>query len=510
MPDVFITDKTGNQLVELENANVSEVVWELNQAGSASFDIPVDDPKLTSYGAINLLNANQANGGEAGTTSGWVTFGTNVIASSTEQILSGTRSIKLTYQNDLRLSNMSPPLSLAAGEIYYLSFWIYIPATWTAGAVFPATDAGGGNEWAVLSIQPVDMTKKGVWQYCVYALRPPTTGNWNVLFRAVTATAGQFVYVDQLQVEKDRVTEWAAGGTTRPTIFYPRGAIDEIQIWEEDQLLWWGILESLSMNKSTLGVKCAGLLAYMFKRFVTNASLTYTSIDQFLIAWNLFLVAQTGADKDFNIDNATYANSGKTRSRFYDRAEHANMFDLLQEFPKLELGFDFEIEIDGTGQRLFHPYHPQKGSFKGAFPFEWGVNIDDFEGIEDFVEMANLAYATGGTSGDVKFEANYRDNAAAARDGEMQTIISEGSQSDVTELSEIAQKEVERRKDPVKLPTITTYARVPTDLLMNVFTGDTVQTRIDHGRAQFMDVLRVNKKTWKPSEEKIAWELMAA
>lgn len=515
MAVVLITDKSGNGLVELENANVDDVVWELNEPGSCQFEVPVDDPKLTEYGVTNMLTANQASGTDAlGNTSQFVTFGTNTLASSTAQAIQGSRSLQATVPTggDLRLMNLASGPVLVAGDTYLFSVWVYVPSSWSGNpALWFSTDGGNAQYQMVV---PYNDALRNQWQRIVGRLTADANQNYNALLRAtVLPGSSSSIWIDQLLWERENVARpgvpsgWVAGATSTPTIYYPRGSIDEIQIWDSDILMWWGLLETLRMNKQTLTATCAGLLAYMFKRFVTNTSLTYTSIDQFTIAWNLFLFAQTGTDRDFNIDNATYAPSGKIRSRDYPRDEHANLFDLLQEFPKLELGFDFDIDIYGDGRREFHPYYPRKGTFKGAFPFEWGVNIDDFEGIEDFVEQANKAYVTGGTSGDVKFEANYRDNTAAARDGEMEKIISEGSQNDVNELSEIAQKEVNASKDPVKLPTITTPARFPTDLLMNVFTGDTIRVGIDHGRAQFQGNLRVRKKTWKPKEEKIAWEL---
>jgi hypothetical protein len=277
---------------------------------------------------------------------------------------------------------------------------------------------------------------------------------------------------------------------------YPRLLIDEVQLWVNDELSWWGVPWRDTQTVEDLEVTCQGLLSYFTKRFLTYTSLTYTSIDQLTIGANLISHAQTGANMPLFIDIDAYTPSGRIRSRDYKREDHANILDLLNEFPTLDDGFDFEIEVDGTGNRVWVPYYPVKGYYKQNLVLEWGRNIIDYTVSNDAVGLVTQVYATGGTSGDVKFEENYEDVVASGVYGRMQGIVAEGSQNDVNWLLERATKEVDTRKEPAQIPEVTAV-NVPIQLLGIVKTGDVVPLRIRNGRTQVSDNYRIIKIDWK-------------
>lgn len=313
------------------------------------------------------------------------------------------------------------------------------------------------------------------------------------------------VVVDAVQVERGTVL---SDFTDEPDAL-PRSGLDEIQIWEDDQLIFWGVPWTVRGDHQTTVIECEGLLSYFYKRFVTNTSLEYTSLDQFTIGWNLLSYAQTGANKSFGITAGAFLPSGKVRSRRYERDEHANIYDLLQEFPTLDDGFDFEIVTTGSGLREFWPYYPRKGSSKPELALHWGRNIRGYTFNEDTREMANHVYATGGSSGDVKFENNYQDATAAAKYGVYEAVISAGSYLDVGWLLERAVEEVDKRKAPIKIPELT-VGRTPVDLLFLLHTGDTVPVRLTHGRTALKGDYRVVGKTWTPEDDSIKLTLNAA
>jgi len=277
---------------------------------------------------------------------------------------------------------------------------------------------------------------------------------------------------------------------------YPRLLIDEVQLWVEDQLSWWGVPWRESQTVEELEVNCSGLLSYFQKRFITFTSLLYTSIDQLTIAANLVSHAQTGTNMPLFIDIDSYTPSGHVRSRDYRREDHANILDLLLEFPTLDDGFDFDIVVDGTGNRVWTPYYPLRGYYKQNLVLEWGRNIIDYTVNVDAVELATQVYVTGGSSGDVKFEENYEDEDASAIYGRMQAIVAEGSQMDVDWLLERAVNEVDTRKQPSVVPEVTAV-NVPIQLLGVVEPGDVVPLRIRNGRTQLAGDYRIMKIEWK-------------
>lgn len=279
----------------------------------------------------------------------------------------------------------------------------------------------------------------------------------------------------------------------------------ELQIWFDDELIWWGVplTDGGSLRQVTL--QCEGIMAHLRDRIIDRTSLLYTSIDQLNIAWNLIAYAQNEsvqANRDLNISAAAFAPSGKVRSREYKRYDHAIIYDLLQEWPTLEDGFDHEIVPDATGERFWTPYYPRKE--RTLSNHKLTVTVDNSRGINDLqwsssaMELGTEVYATGGSSGDVKFENKYEDAAASAEYGVRQRVISEGSQNDVAWLLERATREVSERKTVAHNPTIVT-ARAPRDWFRIVRTGDWLPVYVDYGYYQLDTEHRIGSVEWTPA-----------
>lgn len=302
---------------------------------------------------------------------------------------------------------------------------------------------------------------------------------------------------------------WDLNGAGKATLSFPTVSdtamainmlVDEIQIWIDGSLQFWGMMGPLGGNSKSLELGLDGLLNYFNYRFITNTSLTYTAIDQLSIAASIVSNMQTGTDKSFNISTASFSPSGVPRNRDYKRTEHKSAFDILQEFPTLVNGFDFEIAVTGDGHRFWTPYFPRKGSQKNNLTFEWGKNISDFKYTNDPTKIANLVYATGATDGGVKFEQFYRDNASATLYKEFQAIISAGNEKDTDWLLAKAQQETQKRRAPVITPVITAV-QTPDKLLGQLVVGDTVPVYINHGGVQIPgDLYRITSVNWKNTE----------
>lgn len=281
----------------------------------------------------------------------------------------------------------------------------------------------------------------------------------------------------------------------------------EIQIWFGRVLRWWGVPWSFSgsSDSSEIVFLCEGILSYLKKRYIDRMSLDYDSIDQLAIGWDLISYAQdesVQANRDLNISGGTFTASGIPRSPRYERYEHKNILDALREYPGMSNGFEYEIVLspDGT-QRFWTPYFPQKGSFKSEYAFQWSVDgsryVKSFTYTEDAGPLLTNPYVTGGSEGEVRFEANYEDVAASAKYGVMQEVISEGGQKDVNWLHDRAVRETELRREPIK--TVEIHSVTTEESLLGVVVeGDTVPVEIDYGRVQYQGTKRIESVKWNP------------
>lgn len=285
--------------------------------------------------------------------------------------------------------------------------------------------------------------------------------------------------------------------TLSPEAMYLALMKTEVQIWIGNVLYFWGIPVTLQGNHQSLSIGCEGLLAWFKYRFITNTSYVYTSIDQMSIAGNLVASLQTGTNMSKNIGVASFTPSGVTRSRQYNLQDHAMLLDLLNEFPTLNNGFDFSIEITPT-TRLFTPWYPRKGSLKPNYTLEWGKNIQNFTYSEDGTKTATLAYCTGGTSGGTKFENHYEDTAASNNYDVLQTVFSDGNEQDTSWLLAKAIQEVNGRNHPTITPVVTAV-QSPDVLLGNLIVGDSVPVYINCGRVYVPGLTyRIVQAKWTP------------
>lgn len=275
---------------------------------------------------------------------------------------------------------------------------------------------------------------------------------------------------------------------------------------------WWGRVARAKSDSKTTSYSCDELLSYYDFRFVLNASLLFTSIDQHLIAAAINAEAQSSVHApygDFNIPSGVFPLSGKIRSREYKREEHKNMLEMLQEFSTLKDGFDIGVEYDRTGLRQFMCYFPQKGMRRPSMVLEWGRNIVDFEVDEDASQLTTREYVTGGSNGNIKFEENYADDGAAAFYGtRYENVVSAGGQMDVTWLADQAEADVNRLKVPEILPSITVVDD-PVQVFGVVKVGDIVPVRIQRGRVDINSEYRIVEISRSPSERRTALGLEA-
>lgn len=287
----------------------------------------------------------------------------------------------------------------------------------------------------------------------------------------------------------------------------------EIQVWVDDELLGWGVPWRRNGGPRSKTVGCDDLSSLFSRRIVDDRTLTYTSQEQISIGAALVEYAQSEVNQPFRnlyIQTAGWLPSGKLRSERYERGEHAYIIDLLRAFPNLDDGFDWHIEFNGSGQRIWTPYYPERGTVHEDIVLEWGKNLTDYTLDEDGVNITTQHYRTGGAvpnSESGKMEAVYEDVPASFKYGVMQSVSSDGQQMDVEWLTDGARREVDLYKEPQKVVTLMAV-EADQGLLGKVNPGDYVEVRIDNEGDYFMGEKRVDSVTWTPGDGSIRLEFV--
>jgi hypothetical protein len=244
-------------------------------------------------------------------------------------------------------------------------------------------------------------------------------------------------------------------------------------------------------------------------RFVENKFLAGTfKVDQTAIAEKLLDHAQdTAIDKpDLDIAKSITA-SGVIRERAYYYDEYPNILTSLQEFPQLEDGFDFSIELTAT-TCTFTTHYPTKGSAQPKLVLELGRNIASISYTEDGEQTANRIFALGEGNGPGRDEIEAIDDTTLGG-----LVLEEVWQADrgtpIGLLDEAAAQRLADRKNTVKIPSLTTYDG-GADLIGVLEVGDTVPVRVDAGWIQVNADYRIVRMHLKPASETLELEVVPA
>jgi len=167
---------------------------------------PDGDSILIEEGTTNILPSSHANG------TGSSTFGaSNTAETSDEQAWTGEFSRKCIYQDDIRIWG-STGRTVVNDAWYTVSLRVWIPADFDADALnLVPTDAITGT------MASADMSLRDQWQTLTGTGQAGST-NLNLSLRhgSTAPTAGRFIYVDGVQLErKPYATSWHPGGATR-------------------------------------------------------------------------------------------------------------------------------------------------------------------------------------------------------------------------------------------------------------------------------------------------------
>lgn len=306
----------------------------------------------------------------------------------------------------------------------------------------------------------------------------------------------------------------------------------ELQIWMNGAYSHCVIPRTVGGNTQRITYDCEGLLSELHDGVVTTPPLgglfpqnlpilSWTAQEQFNIALQLLDWWQSQPNSDRRIDPAFVTASGVLRSRIFFQDSAENLWDAFQEFPKLYLGFDFDIVLFGDGRREFTPYYPSKGSRKADYVLEFDQRgrkyVEDVENWKgSAINLATDVYNTGGTvtqdnpdpTPDEQFKVvgHYEDAAGSAQYRRKTKVISSGQIIDLGWLNDRAREEEFIRGQPLTTGDLA----VSESLFGLITTGDVLPVNVDYGVMKMKGDFRIMEITWRKDKANLLLSLQPA
>lgn len=319
-----------------------------------------------------------------------------------------------------------------------------------------------------------------------------------------------------------------------PSASYIQLDESELQIWMNGVYSHCVIPRTVSGGTEKVTYRCDGLLSEFYDAVVTTPPvgglipektpiLNWTGQEQFNLAIQLIDWWQAQANCDRRIEYGSISPSGVFRSRTFYWDSMENIYDALQEFPKLHLGFDFDIVLYGDGRREFTPYYPSKGTRKAQYVLSFDERGRKWvEGIEGWkksaLELATEVYNTGGTitqdnpdptpDETFKIVGRYEDTTASGspKYGRRTKVISSSQIIDPGWLNDRAREEELLKGDPITTGDLA----VSESLFGLITTGDVLPVNVDYGVIQMKGDFRIMEITWRKDKANLLLSLQPA
>lgn len=133
-------------------------------------------------------------------TTGWLTAGANTIAQSLDVAKEGSKSLKVTYQDNNSVAYYTITINDAA---HVFSFEVWIPSDWDGTALLCSASVFAGA--TITELIAVDLSKRDQWQRLSTQIIPDTgdlTGNLLISVFGGAPSAGKHFYIDATQMEE--------------------------------------------------------------------------------------------------------------------------------------------------------------------------------------------------------------------------------------------------------------------------------------------------------------------
>lgn len=209
--------------------------------------------------------------------------------------------------------------------------------------------------------------------------------------------------------------------------------------------------------------------------------------------------------------NITFAGTGGAAAgaplvdTYWDHYDEANMYEAIAEVAARDI-LDYEITwpSNGRGARSFTTYVPSKGSTKPGLAIEAGKNLVSYRYDVDGRKRASDVRVSGRGSGTLREAAQTGGPIVVSfNEPQLEDIVQPAFEISGQALRSRADAEWNRRKDPVRVPTLTVAAKDFLDTAAGgpLTVGDSVPVRIDNGWVQEASTRRVVKMTLRPETE---------
>lgn len=239
-----------------------------------------------------------------------------------------------------------------------------------------------------------------------------------------------------------------------------------------------------------------------------NERLAFYGQDQALIFKGLVEHAQDPVyDKsDLNI-GTNCPLTGVTRTREFFFANHQEVRELVDEFPTLNNGFDYSVEVTPT-TRMATTYFPMKGERKPQFTLELGRNIASLSIEQDGTQTANSIIVLGEGDGSDREEGTAIDKLAL--EGViLEKVYNARPGSDIKTLDDQAKLGLDRFKQLITVVTVTTYEGGG-NFIGKLVVGDIVPVVVKYGWIDFEADYRIVGMTLDPDNDTVAFDLNLA
>jgi len=259
----------------------------------------------------------------------------------------------------------------------------------------------------------------------------------------------------------------------------------EVRVYRDGILVWAGYLWTAyaSWGEGHVRFACEGFISRLRHRLVTS-NLTYTSTEQFDIAWNLIAHTQAKTDGSLGFTRGGEANSGVNATRKYAQFERPNILEEIEGLAESGTGFDYEI----TPDKVFHMYYPEKGSNK-LVNFELGKNIGGLSYDVDSVSIINTVHAIGAGEGELTCIASAINTTSRAKYGLMEESYSFQNIKRFDTLQTLANEQLAVNKDARFQPQANITGTDPVWTTLAV--GDRATILGDYGYMELDDSFRI-------------------
>lgn len=268
-------------------------------------------------------------------------------------------------------------------------------------------------------------------------------------------------------------------------------------------LVWGGFLwtSDCDLETGACTLNGEGYLSY-FRRRLLALTLTYTGVDQTLIAKDLIDIAQGGSSGNIGVVTSAVTASGVLRDRGYGNGQTQWIGELIEQLASVEGGFLFRFEPQWNGNTpevRFLTQYPASGRATD-YIFEVGSNTTKARIQRDATTIANRVLAVGATpEGSDRTLTTVAWNADAVLDQSpyqplLEDVVTFSDVNVIDTLRAHANQRIVRGKKAVVMPDIDVDpTAVPT--FGSYFIGDNVKVRGEVGIEKVDDTFLITERS---------------